>query len=57
MSKRCRRLRPSDHRTGQPLLAGAGERLFDNVADALRNYHVTEMVSSPAATHVRLNRR
>ncbi len=40
-----------------PVLAGAGERLFDNVADALRNYQVTEMVSSPAATHFRLNRR
>ena len=40
-----------------PLLAGAGERLFDNVADALRNYQVTEVVSSPAATHFRLNRR
>ena len=40
-----------------PVLAGAGERLFDNVADALRNYQVTEMVSSPAATHYRLNRR
>jgi dihydrofolate reductase len=40
-----------------PLLAGAGERLFDNVADALRNYQVTETVSSPAATHFHLNRR
>jgi dihydrofolate reductase len=40
-----------------PLLAGAGERLFDNVADAVSNYQVTEMVSSPAATHVTLTRR
>jgi dihydrofolate reductase len=40
-----------------PILAGAGERLFDNVAEALRNYQVTEMVSSPAATHIHLNRR
>jgi dihydrofolate reductase len=37
-----------------PLLAGAGERLFD---DPLPNYRVTEMVSSPAATHVHLTRR
>ena len=40
-----------------PLLAGAGERLFDNVADALTNYQVTEMVSSPTATHITLKRR
>ena len=40
-----------------PLLAGAGERLFDNVTEAMRNYQVTDMVSSPAATHVRLQRR
>jgi dihydrofolate reductase len=40
-----------------PLLVGAGERLFDNVGDALQNYQVTEMVSSPAATHVTLRRR
>ncbi len=39
-----------------PLLAGAGERLFDNV-DNLSNYEVTEMVSSPAVTHVTLRRR
>jgi hypothetical protein len=40
-----------------PLLAGAGERLFDNVADASQNYKVTEMVSSTAATHLTLQRR
>jgi dihydrofolate reductase len=40
-----------------PLLAGAGERLFDNVADALTNYSVTEMISSPTATHITLKRR
>ncbi|MEU4603965.1 dihydrofolate reductase family protein [Kribbella sp. NPDC023972] len=40
-----------------PLLAGAGERLFDNVADALGNYQVTEMVSSPAVTHITVSRR
>jgi dihydrofolate reductase len=40
-----------------PLLVGAGERLFDNLDDALGNYEVTEMVSSPAVTHVTLRRR
>jgi dihydrofolate reductase len=40
-----------------PLLAGAGERLFDNVAGALGNYQVTEMASSPAVTHVTVSRR
>ncbi|TCO22303.1 RibD domain-containing protein [Kribbella steppae] len=40
-----------------PLLVGAGERLFDNLEDALGNYEVTEMVSSPAVTHVTLRRR
>ncbi|TDO30672.1 RibD domain-containing protein [Kribbella sp. VKM Ac-2527] len=40
-----------------PLLAGAGERLFDNVADALQNYQVTEMVSSTIATHLTVQRR
>ncbi|WP_020388875.1 dihydrofolate reductase family protein [Kribbella catacumbae] len=40
-----------------PLLAGAGERLFDNLGDALTQYRVAEQTSSPAATHVRLIRR
>jgi dihydrofolate reductase len=40
-----------------PLLAGAGERLFDNLADLSEKYQVAEMVSSPKATHVRLVRR
>ena len=40
-----------------PLLVGAGERLFDNVEDALGDYEVTEMVSSPTVTHVTLRRR
>jgi dihydrofolate reductase len=40
-----------------PLLAGRGERLFDNVGDALENYQVTELISSPAATHARMIRR
>ncbi|MEV8371904.1 dihydrofolate reductase family protein [Kribbella sp. NPDC056861] len=40
-----------------PLLAGAGERLFDNLGDALTQYRVTEQLSSPAATHIHLTRR
>jgi dihydrofolate reductase len=40
-----------------PLLAGAGERLFDNLEDLDAKYQVTELVSSPKATHARLVRR
>jgi dihydrofolate reductase len=40
-----------------PLLAGAGERLFDNVGELRANYQVAELVSSPKATHARLVRR
>lgn len=40
-----------------PLLAGAGERLFDNVADALSNYKVNRTVTSPHATHVEIVKR
>ena len=40
-----------------PILAGAGERLFDNVADALGNYKVTKTVTSPNATHIEIVRR
>jgi len=40
-----------------PILAGAGERLFDNVADALGNYKVAGTVSSPRATHIDIVRR
>jgi dihydrofolate reductase len=40
-----------------PLLAGAGERLFENLADLGEKYEVAEMVSSPKATHVRMVRR
>ncbi|MEV3861313.1 dihydrofolate reductase family protein [Streptomyces sp. NPDC050095] len=40
-----------------PLLAGSGERLLDNVADGVAGYRVTELVSSPAATHAVLTRR
>ena len=40
-----------------PILAGAGERLFDGVDDALGAFQVTEMVSDPSATFVRLERQ
>ncbi|MEV0800540.1 dihydrofolate reductase family protein [Kribbella sp. NPDC050281] len=40
-----------------PILAGAGERLFDGVADALGAFQVTETVSDPSATFVRLERQ
>jgi dihydrofolate reductase len=40
-----------------PILAGAGERLFDNVTDALGNYKVASTITSPRATHVEIVRR
>jgi dihydrofolate reductase len=41
-----------------PILAGAGERLFDNLEGALGNYQVAEQVGSPSGvTHVRLLKR
>ena len=40
-----------------PILAGAGERLFDNVAEALGNYKVTNIVTTPNATHIEIVRR
>jgi dihydrofolate reductase len=40
-----------------PLLAGRGERLLDNLGDALENYRVTELISSPAANHAWIVRR
>ena len=40
-----------------PILAGAGERLFDGVADAVRGFEVTEMLCDPTATFVKLVRR
>ena len=40
-----------------PLLAGAGERLFEDLEDLDAKYQVTELVSSPKATHARLVRR
>ncbi|MGW7266079.1 dihydrofolate reductase family protein [Streptomyces sp. NPDC054842] len=40
-----------------PLLVGRGERLLDNVADAIGDYRVAETAASPAATHALLVRR
>ncbi|MEU4191346.1 dihydrofolate reductase family protein [Kribbella sp. NPDC026611] len=45
------------HVVVSPILAGAGERLFDNLADGLGNYRVDSVVSSPKATHVQIVRR
>ena len=39
-----------------PVLQGAGERLFDDLDNALDNYECVEFVGSPTATHVRLSR-
>jgi dihydrofolate reductase len=39
-----------------PVLLGGGERLFDHVGDINHSYECTELVSSPAAAHVRLSR-
>jgi dihydrofolate reductase len=39
-----------------PVILGNGERLFDNLDGSLLGYRCVEMVSSPAATHVRLVR-
>jgi dihydrofolate reductase len=40
-----------------PVLLGGGERLFEDVGDAVVGMEVVEFVSSPAATHVRLRKR
>jgi len=39
-----------------PVLLGGGERLFDHLDGGPRGYECAELVSSPAATHVRLVR-
>lgn len=40
-----------------PILAYAGERLFDNLEGALGNYQVAEQVSTPSGvTHIRVVR-
>jgi hypothetical protein len=35
-----------------PILLGAGERLFDDLGDAVDRYEAVEQVSTDAATHV-----
>ncbi|MFD9904581.1 dihydrofolate reductase family protein [Streptomyces sp. NPDC059063] len=40
-----------------PMLVGSGERLLDNLGDAVDAYEVVEQVSSAAATYARLTRR
>ena len=40
-----------------PVFLGSGERLFDNLGDALDAYEVAEFVSSPSVTHVRLSKK
>jgi hypothetical protein len=39
-----------------PILLGSGERLFDNLEGRPTGYECVELVSSPAAAHVRLVR-
>jgi dihydrofolate reductase len=39
-----------------PILLGSGERLFDNLDGGPTGYECVELVSSPAAVHVRLAR-
>lgn len=39
-----------------PILLGGGERLFDNLDGGPQDYECAELVSSPAAVHVRLVR-
>jgi dihydrofolate reductase len=39
-----------------PVLLGRGERLLDGLPDSPRDYVCTEVVTSPAVTHVRLTR-
>jgi dihydrofolate reductase len=40
-----------------PILLGGGERLFDHLDGGPQGYACAELVSSPAAVHVRLVRR
>jgi len=40
-----------------PILAGAGERLFDHVDGALAGYQCVELASSKTVTHARIVRR
>ena len=38
----------------RPIFLGDGERLFDDLGDAAGSYECVELVSTPAAVHVRL---
>ena len=40
-----------------PVFLGAGESLFDGMADAMEAYECVELVSSPRVIHTRLTRR
>jgi dihydrofolate reductase len=40
-----------------PVLLGSGERLLDNLGDAIDRYECTELVTSPEAVHVRFTKR
>jgi len=40
-----------------PILLGSGERLLDDLGDAIDDYECVELVGSTRATHVRLRRR
>jgi dihydrofolate reductase len=40
-----------------PIFLGDGERLFDDLGDATGSYECVELVSTPAAVHVRLARK
>jgi hypothetical protein len=51
---------PTEHFADEPaniVLAGAGERLFDDVADALGNFKVSSTITSARATHIEIVRR
>jgi dihydrofolate reductase len=37
-----------------PFLLGSGERLFDNLGDAVAGYECAELVASPSVVHVRM---
>jgi riboflavin biosynthesis pyrimidine reductase len=39
-----------------PALLGGGERLFDDLGEAVDGYECVELASSPAAAHMRLVR-
>jgi dihydrofolate reductase len=40
-----------------PVLLGGGERLFEDIGDAVKGFEVVEFVGTPSATHVRLHKK